>query len=287
LITRNRRDNAISAARRLLKLTGSPRILILDNASSDGTAEVLRQFDPRLEVVALPEDYGAVARNIGVEKMPTPYIAFCDDDTWWEPGSLKHAVAVLDQFPRVAALTARIIVEPYGTEDPIVDALRNSPVQTDQDLPGPALGSFLAGATVVRRDAFLAAGGFSEKLWFGGEEELLATDLMCAGYELRYIDDMVVHHSPSQRRDSTYSRRLGIRNNLWFTWLRRPFFPALRRTVFLIDTMPHDRTSALAIMDAARGMAWVARHRKVRPRALEHRLSVLDKAPVSAHQNGR
>jgi len=42
----------------------------------------------------------------------TPYAAFCDDDTWWEPGSLALAADALDAQPDIAAVTARIVVEP-------------------------------------------------------------------------------------------------------------------------------------------------------------------------------
>ena len=76
-------------------------------------------------------------------------------------------------------------------------------------LPGPALGSFLAGASVLRRDAFLDAGGFHSRLWLGGEEELLAVDLATAGWELCYVEDLTVHHQASTLRDPSKRRRDG------------------------------------------------------------------------------
>src|SRR5699024_8206140 len=101
---------------------------------------------------------GAVGRNLGTRALTTPYVAFCDDDTWWSPGSLRVAADALDEHPDVAVVTARILVEPGGSEDPIVAELRHSPVPGRRGLPGPALGSFLAGASVVRRAAFIGAG---------------------------------------------------------------------------------------------------------------------------------
>jgi GT2 family glycosyltransferase len=145
-------------------------------------------------------------------------------------------------------------------------------------LPGPALGSFLAGASVVRRHAFRAVGGFSSRLWLGGEEELLATDLLSAGWELCYLERLVVHHAASPARDATRRRRDGLRNTLWFTWLRRPVGPALRRTAFLAVSVPRDRTSALAWWDAVRGLPWVLAHRRSRPPSVEARLAPLDAA---------
>lgn len=202
-------------------------------------------------------------------------MAFCDDDTWWEPGSLRHAADVLDAHPRVAVLTARILVEPRGTEDPIVAELRDSPVPRAPGLPGPALGSFLAGASVLRRDAFVAAGGFHRRLWLGGEEELLAADLATAGWELCYVEALTVHHHASVVRETDRRRRDGIRNTLWFTWLRRPLRPAARRTWDLLGSVPRDRVSAAGVLAAARGLPWVLRERRALPPEVEARFAAL------------
>ena len=285
LITWQRREEALLAVRRLLELPERPRVIVLDNGSTDGTADALRARHPRgtagadrLDVVVLPENQGAVARNTGVASASTPYVAFCDDDTWWDPGSLRRAADVLDADPRVAVLTARILVEPGGVEDDIVLELRESPVRGAPGLPGPALGSFLAGASVVRRDAFLEVGGFSKRLWLGGEEELLAADLAAAGWELCYLEDLQVHHQASVLRESTRRRRHGIRNTLWFTWLRRPAPAALRRTRDLLGSLPRDRTSALGVLDAVAGLPWLVRERRVLPPHAEARFVALEES---------
>ncbi len=285
LITWQRREEAVLAVDRLLRLPERPRVVVLDNGSTDGTSDALRRRHPRgtaggdrLDVVVLPENQGAVARNTGVATATTPYVAFCDDDTWWDPGSLERAADVLDADPRVAVLTARIVVEPGGVEDDIVAELRDSPVQGAPGLPGPALGSFLAGASVVRRSAFLAVGGFSRRLWLGGEEELLAADLAAAGWELCYLEDLQVHHQASVLRESTRRRRNGIRNTLWFTWLRRPLPAATRRTRDLLRTLPRDRTSALGVLDALGGLPWLVRERRVLPPHAEARFAALEES---------
>jgi GT2 family glycosyltransferase len=276
VITYQRRAEVLDAVARLTVLPEQPKVVIVDNGSADGTAAAVRQKFPQVDVLALPRNAGAVGRNLGVERLRTPYVAFCDDDTWWEPGSLTQAADALDAHPRLGVVNARIIVEPGARDDPIVAELRDSPVPGPDWLPGPALGSFLAGASVVRREAFRAVGGFSSRLWLGGEEELLASDLLSAGWELCYLERLVVHHAASAARDATRRRRVGLRNTLWFTWLRRPIAPALRRTAFLAVSVPHDRTSALAWWDALRGMPWVLAHRRPRPGPVEARLAPLD-----------
>jgi GT2 family glycosyltransferase len=278
VITHQRRDELLSALARLLALPEQPHVVVVDNGSTDGSADAVRTRFPQVELVASPENLGAVGRNVGVGLLDTPYVAFCDDDTWWEPGSLRAAADVLDAHPRLAVVTARILVEPGGTEDPIVPELRNSPVRGAGWLPGPALGSFLAGASVVRREAFLGVGGFSERLWLGGEEELMAGDLAAAGWELCYLADLTVHHRASRARDPHRRRQDGIRNTLWTTWLRRPLRPALRRTVRLLRDVPRDRVTGRALLEAVRGVPWVLRERRVLPPHAEARFAALEQA---------
>ena len=144
-----------------------------------------------------------------------------------------------------------------------------SPLARPYGMPGSPLLSFLAGASVVRRSAFQAAGGFSRRLWLGGEEELLASDLAVAGWHMAYVPELVVHHHASRVRDAHLRRRHGIRNTLWFTWLRRPLRSALRRTWVLVRTTPKDRVTAQGFGDALRGAVWVAASRRVVPAHLE------------------
>jgi GT2 family glycosyltransferase len=278
VITHQRRDELLLALSRLRELPEQPRVVVVDNGSTDGTADAVRAQHPWVELIASPDNLGAVGRNVGVARLDTPYVAFCDDDTWWEPGSLRAAADVLAAHPRLAVVTARILVEPGGAEDPIVAELRDSPVVGADWLPGPALGSFLAGASVLRREAFTEVGGFSERLWLGGEEELMAGDLAAAGWELCYLPLLTIHHQASTARDPHRRRADGIRNTLWTTWLRRPLRPALRRTLHLLRTVPRDRVTARGLRAAVLGLPWVLRERRVLPPHAEARFAALEHA---------
>jgi GT2 family glycosyltransferase len=282
MITWNRREEALLAVKRLVALPERPPVVVVDNGSTDGTAQALRDEFPEVDVVRSEVNLGAVGRNLGVGRLNTPYVAFCDDDAWWEPGALPAAAGILDRHPGLAVVNARIISEPSGNDDPIVRELRESPVPGPDWLPGPAIGSFLGSAAVLRRDAFLAYGGFSERLWLGGEEELLAVDLAVAGWELCYCEELIVHHQASPLRQHHRRRRDGLRNTLWFLWLRRPVRSAGRRTMHLARTVPRDRISLLAALDALRGLGWVVRERRVVPPRVEARLRSLDEPQTAS-----
>jgi GT2 family glycosyltransferase len=187
VITHNRRAELARTLDRLEDLPERPAVIVVDNGSADGSAAYVRWHYPAVTLITARTNLGAVGRNLALRRVTTPYVAFSDDDTWWDPGSLTLAADTLDAHPDVAAVTARIVVEPSGHDDPIMPELAGSPVPGRPGLPGPALLSIMAGASVLRADAFRTAGGFSPRLWLGGEEELLCTDLLSVGYHLCYL----------------------------------------------------------------------------------------------------
>src|SRR5437868_359611 len=80
--------------------------------------------------------------------------------------------------------------------------------------------------------AFVVDGGLWRLVFMRGEEEWLAVELAERGYWMCYVPELTVHHHPAGR-DSHTRRWQGIRNTLWFLWLRRPLTSALRRTLHL------------------------------------------------------
>ena len=203
-------------------------VILVDNGSRDGTPELVRRHHRQVEVIELGENRGATARNVGVEHATTPYIAFADDDSWWAPGALDEAVAVFEQHPRLALIAARLLVGPEERPDAICEEMQRSPLGREPDLPGPSVLGFLACGAVVRREAFLAAGGFDDVVFFMGEEERLALDLAAAGRGLAYVDHVVAHHHPSPVRDTDARRARAARNRLLTTVMRRPWPVVLR-----------------------------------------------------------
>ena len=270
IITHDRREELHRTLTSLSALPEAPAVIVVDNASSDGTADMVRRRHPTVTLLTPGTNTGAVGRNLGVAVARTPYVAFCDDDTWYDPGALACAADLLDAHPSVAVVTAQIVVEPYGRVDAISEEMAQSPLRRVPGLPGSPLLSFLAGVSIVRREAFEQAGGFSPRLWLGGEEELLASDLARAGWDMLYVPEVVAHHHASKVRDSHLRRRHGIRNTLWFTWLRRPLPSALRRTARLATRVPRDRVTLHAVAEALRGAPWVLRERRVVPAHVEH-----------------
>jgi GT2 family glycosyltransferase len=168
-------------------------------------------------------------------------------------------------------------------EDPTCAELEHSPLPAELGMPGRPLLGFVAGASVVRREAFLAVGGYEPRLGVGGEEELLALDLAATGWWICYAPKLVCYHHPSPRRNRRSRRWHLLRNALWCAWLRRPLGGALRRSWRLLESAPRDGVTLRALAGALAGLPWVLRHRRVVPPAVEHGLTLLDAAAAAGH----
>src|ERR1700712_3149807 len=164
IASRDRSPELAVVVERLLDTTSCP-IILVDNASDDDSVEVAGRIAARsagrVQVIALTENLGAVGRNVGVASCTTPFVAFCDDDSWWDGEAPSIPEGRLDEHPSVALLGVRPVVWPEQRDDPRVELLPASPLGHDPALPGPSILGFLACSAMVRKDAFGAGGGFT------------------------------------------------------------------------------------------------------------------------------
>jgi GT2 family glycosyltransferase len=275
MLTHNRREEVLRSLEQLEALPERPRIVLVDNASIDGTCQAVGARHPSVEIIQSGGNLGAAGRNLALRALDTPYVALCDDDTWWEPGGLPRAGDLLDAQPRLGLISARVLVGRENILDPTCDAMSRSPLPRQDGMPGPPLLGFLAGASVVRRQAVLDCGGFSERLFLGGEEQWLAAELATRGWWMCYVPELVVHHHPSPCRDARRRRWHEVRNALWFAWLRRPLISACRRTIELAGSRSASDV-ARGFLAALAGWPRMVGHRRVVPPAIEASLRRLD-----------
>jgi GT2 family glycosyltransferase len=270
IMTRDRRAELLRTLGRLRDLPVGPAIVVVDNGSTDGTTAAVAAVHPEVRVVPLGRNRGAVARNIGVHLARTPYVAFSDDDSWWEAGGLERAADLFDAHPRLGLIAARILVGPERVPDPVNALMARSPLPAEPGLPGPSVLGFLACATIVRRRAFLDAGGFSPLLFFVGEERLLAYDLAAAEWSRCYVPEIVAVHEPSPHRPpSRQRRRAELRNAVLTVWMRRPGLVALRETARMGAAAVRDGDARVALLAAAIRMPAALAQRRPVPGPVE------------------
>jgi len=253
-----------------------PPLIVVDNASTGGTTEAVARAFPQVRLHRLDVNAGAAGRNVGVELAATPYVAFSDDDSWWEPWALARGVAYFDAAPRLGLLNGRILIGPDDRLDPVCREMRSSPLPAEPGLPGPAILGFVACGAIVRREAFLQVGGFDARLGVGGEEELLAIDLEEAGWRLAYADDVVAHHHPSTSRDPAERRRRLARNALWTAWLRYPAGSAWRQTLQTAMLACTDDAARAGFVQALSELGSILDERRPPATELAQRLRLLE-----------
>lgn len=262
VLTHERRREVLRTVARVLDLPEQPEVVVVDNASRDGTAQAVRTAFPSVRLVRAPSNLGAAGRNLGVAAALTDYVAFCDDDTCWEPGALAAAARILDAALEVAVLNARVLVGPQGRLDPTCEEMARSPLG---EIPGvgPRLAGFMAGACVMRRHAYLEAGGYDARYFIGGEEDLLALDILDRGHAIAYAPALATRHWPSRARDAGLRGRHLARNAIWTAWLRLPWAMALARTVRVLDGLPGLGPRLRALGDALAGYRMLRGERRV------------------------
>src|SRR4051794_26626930 len=167
MVTRDRRERVLATLPQLEALPERPPIIVVDNASADGTAAAVARRHPAVRLIRCERDAGAAARTVGAEAARTPLVAFCDDDSWWAPGALRRAAETFAARPRPRPLAARGLVEPGRPLDPTCAEMAASPLPAPPGLPGPAVLGFVACGAVVRREALLGCGGFHGRYGFG------------------------------------------------------------------------------------------------------------------------
>lgn len=269
VVTRDREASLRSTLDELSRLRPRPEILVVDNASTDGTAAMVTSEFPHVTVVPLPSNHGAVARNLGVAAARTELVAFADDDSSWAAGALERAASIFASSPDLGLLAARILVGATGRVDPTCREMERSPLGVDGDGHARILG-FVACGAVVRRRAFCDAGGFEKLLFFMGEEETLALDLAATGWEMVYVPEVVALHRPETvARDREARRRRLVRNGLISALIHHPWGAVMRRTRGLVATALRDVEVRAGLFQAVSGAPRALLRRRPLPARVE------------------
>ncbi|SEH91283.1 Glycosyltransferase, GT2 family [Mycolicibacterium rutilum] len=282
IATRNRAAELATVVARLLDTTRCP-IVVVDNGSTDDTAVVMSRMADRsanrLRLMTLADNQGAVGRNVGVAACDTPYVAFCDDDSWWTPDSPEIGADLFERHPSVGLLAARTIVWPRRRQDPFSAMLADSPLGRRPGLPGPSILGFMSCAAMVRKAAFEEAGGFSDLLHFRGEEQLLALDMAALGWDLCYCPQLTAVHQPSSVRATAAAQAARVlRNDVLTTWLRRPIRRCVNAGGRLLAASLRDRDHARAAAEVLVRLPAVLAQRRRLPHAVEEAVALLETA---------
>jgi glycosyltransferase involved in cell wall biosynthesis len=152
----------------------SLEVIVVNDGSTDATAEVLRRYGERIKVIERPNSGIAVSRNIGVAAAKGEYLAFLDSDDAWVPAMIECTVAALDDNRDcVLAYTNCAVIDSDGGD--LDSALIGAGVDhapTLQEMLS-RLWPIMPSAVVMRRTAYDASRGFSEEFRSYGFEDVI------------------------------------------------------------------------------------------------------------------
>ncbi len=195
---------------------GSYELIVVDNASTDGTVEFLKTESDaqRLRAILNPENLGfSKACNQGARAAVGRHVLFLNNDTEVQAGWLEPLVETIDSDESVVAVGSKLLF-PDRTIQHAGVAILN-----DQKLPDPLVGRHIhyrkpesspeanqpctyqaltAACVLMKKSAFDKVGGFDEEYWNGYEDVDLCFKLQQEGGVLVYQPQSVVIHHESQ-----------------------------------------------------------------------------------------
>ncbi|HLG74751.1 MAG TPA: glycosyltransferase family 2 protein [Chloroflexota bacterium] len=209
-------------------------VVVVDNASSDCSIEMVRAEFPDVRVMANIRNVGfGAANNQALKETSGRYVLFLNPDTEVRPNAIERLLAFIDQRPQVACVGPKLL-NPDGS---VQSSRRSFPrlstflvestilqrylgglggvrrfyrAQRSEDEPQPV--DWLVGACLlVRRSALDEVGPFDERFFMYSEEMDLCYRLKQASYEVWYVPEAeVVHHEGASSRQDLFRRNVNF-----------------------------------------------------------------------------
>ncbi|MHC5212750.1 MAG: glycosyltransferase family 2 protein [Planctomycetota bacterium] len=163
-------------------------IVVVDNASADGTAAALRAEHPDVVLVEMPHDRKGACEtfNIGFETATGDAIAIMDDDVEATEGWLETLEATLAAEPPTTAMVSSRVIEPGMPE-----AYQRAEVERGRYYAS----TFRGCGTLARAEVLRETGGYDERFFIYGNERDLAARVLQRGLRVLQVPEAVIHHA--------------------------------------------------------------------------------------------
>lgn len=274
--------------------SGLAAIRVVDNGSSDGSPALVRERYPFAGLVEPGENVGfGRAVNLVAAMSDSPWLCAANADVAAEPGALRALLDAGERHPEAGALAPMLTWDDGSPQhsfhgfptlayslalnlglprvsrglgermciEGLIDPRR------EREVPW-AIGALL----LLRREAFVAVGGFDERRWMYAEDLALGWELRRRGWTTRYVPAARVRHAAgAAARQAFGERREALYMEATYAWMRAARGPHLTKSVACVNWAgAATRAAALAPLAAAmrrfrepheRNRRWAAAHR--------------------------
>ena len=222
-------------------------VILVDNASEDGSLALVREQFPQVKVTSFHENKGfSAAVNAGIESAGTEYVLLLNNDTVVEEKLVEYLERSLDQYPQAFSAAPKMICMKQpdrldGTGD-FYCALgwafargKDRPVD-GWEKPGRVFSS-CGGCALYRREIFSLIGLFDENHFAYLEDIDVGYRANLNGYASRYVPEAVVYHAGSAvsgSRHNEFKVRLSARNSVYLVYKNMPFLQVVLNFPFLL-----------------------------------------------------
>lgn len=210
-------------------------ILVVDNASSDGSIEYMEENYPDIELIKLQKNYGfSKAVNIGIQHSRTPYVILLNNDTTVDTRYVEEMVKTIEKSPKIFSVSSKMI-QMYHPEliDSAGDLYTLSGWGVCRGCGRPVsnytkydeIFTACAGAAIYRRSVFDEIGYFDENHFAYLEDIDIGYRARIYGYYNMYCPTALVYHVGSGTSGSKYNSfkvKLAARNNLYLNYKNMP-----------------------------------------------------------------
>lgn len=223
IVTRDRSELLRRCLKSVYKSTLKPsKVVVVDNASSDNTALVVKKEFPKTHLITNRKNTGAAAgRNIGAANSTSEFIFFLDDDAYIETSTIQNALKVILADPNIAIIQTKVlsdlnpkkilgIAHDIDTRTSLIKAYGINEIDGGQyskviDIPMVGTG------WLIRRKIFNEVGGFDEKFFVPYEDSDISLRIRKLGYRIVFTPNSRIWHQELKKTDiNSRIRSIGI-----------------------------------------------------------------------------
>lgn len=201
IVSYNTRDIIATCLDSIINVGNSKKeIFVVDNASTDGSVELIRINYPDINLIVNKENQGfAAANNQALRLSRGRYIFLLNSDGEFLPSTFDTLISFMDAHPHIGLAGVKMINSDGSLQESSSHEYPGHK-QAGRETAGlrGSIAWVLGAGMIIRSDLMKQVGGFDESFFVYGEDQDLCLRIRKAGYEIGYIDTAVVVHLGAQ-----------------------------------------------------------------------------------------